>query len=330
MYKIIFFLFISVFQFLNAQDLKFHVVDEISGLKIEFVSINLLNGKGFYGDKNGMVEYNFDGIDEIELSHISYFTKKIKVNSIGADVYLKPKDFSLNEVIIQNNKEKVYKELKLEHQKSDSFFGFGTYGIQAITKLENPTNKNIYLEEVYIPVQYDEMYMQVNKQSKISNVIVKIDFYEVNDTLAEFPITESNYAVITNKQIKKGIATIKLKNSIKMDTTGIRFAVTFIGKADDNGNLIFENPNYFSTFQGKSIKMTKYIPIQIPLLIEKNTLKTFTRSVFSENQRWIRIVPPISTPFSDSEEERMKKYEEKMNQYPNFTFNLGFKYYFYE
>lgn len=330
MYKIIFFWVISVFQFLNAQEVNFQVLDEVSGLPIEYVSINLLNGKGFYGDKNGIVIYDFENIDSLEISHVSYISRTINTSEIADRLYLKPKDFALDEVILLSDKKKKQSEKEFEAPKINSFYDFGVYGGQIITKIASPKPLDVFLEEITIPLVYDEIWMQVNGIKKLPNVIIRVDFHQVNDSLIQNPILESEYFVITNKQIKNGKVDLKLKNNPIISSEGILFAVTFIGKADENGNLIFENPNYISSIKGKNTIMTKYIPIQISLVLETGPLKSFVGNVFSENPNFFKIAPRISVAGHLNPAERRTAYLEKLDQMLNFTFNFKYKYYFYE
>lgn len=327
--KLYFFILLSSICF--SQSISFQIKDSITNKGIEFVSINMLNGKGFYSNENGFVIADFLGEKIIELSHVSYETKRINVSEIVNEVYLKQKVTELNEIqIIQSNK-KSFISKELDKSKSNKACILGMYGFQIATLIESNTKKRSFLNDLVIPFKVNDMLSEVNNDFETPYSIIEISFRNnINGFPADSLIEKPEFFFIDKKTLRKEIIYYSLINKIMIPDEGIFCIITFIGKADENGQLILENPTRKSYYKDKEILFTKYLPIEIPLYVDNGKIKTFCRSSFNKNSLFRKITPPISAPIELNDEERADYLNKKIEEMDNFKINIGYKLYYYE
>lgn len=328
--KYIFFIFFySLFGY--SQQIKFKVKDSLTNKGIEFVSVNFLNGYGVFSNAKGEVYLDLNGIENIELSHISYHNKTIKTNQIDSIIYLQQNFQSLKEIVVSKKSKKKYYKENFKIKKNDSYVQFGTYGYQIASLIQIDSSNNSYLDEVYIPIEIDEVWMKVNRLNSIENSIVRISFHEnVMNYPSENAIIDSENILIDKKILNKKGISHKLKEGILIPEEGIYCLITFLGKADLDGNLVLEMPLYKQKYQGKEIDFIKYHPIVIPMNLNVKSDPTYSRCVFSKDLSFSRLIPTVAVPAKYQGEEKKEYMQSRFSPNDNYSINIGFKYYKYE
>jgi hypothetical protein len=326
-----FYFFILFSSICFSQSISFQIKDNLTNKGIEYVSIDLLNGKGFYSNEVGLVVADFLGEKTIELSHVSYESRKINIDEIKDVVFLKQKVNQLNEIQLIQSGEKLFITKELEKSKSNKACLMGMYGFQIATLITIENEKQCYLNELTIPFKINDMLSQDNDDIKNPYSIIEFSFRNningfPSDTLIENP----EFYFIDKKTLKKKLIHHSLLNKIKIPNEGVFCTITFLGKADENGNLILENPTRKSYYNGKEILFTKYLPLEIPLYIDTGKNKTFSRGSFSEKSVFKKITPPISASLELTNEERTEYINNKIEEMDNFKINIGYKLYYYE
>lgn len=328
--KYIFFLFLVTFSF--SQKIKFSVKDSLTHKPIEFVSIDFLNGNGIYSDKNGEVIIDVNNIEKIKLNHSSYETKFILCKNISKEVYLNPKYNFIKEITVTQSLNKTYKTYKNLKQKENGFCDLGMYGYEIAIPINiAKQSKSCYLDEITIPIKLDEIWMAINNIEELPLSIVKISFVEnVNNKPSDSLIGKPEYYFIDKRSIAKKRIQHKLKKRVLVPVEGLFCVITFLGRADSDGNLLLEIPTYKSKILGKEEIFTKYLPIQSPIFETPSENTAFSRNNFNLDSSFCKIFPRTSTPAGLTNEESKKYLKDKINQMPYFTAHLDFKYYYYE
>ena len=94
--------------FSYSQNTKIVILDSISNLPIKYANVNFLNGFGVFSNENGSIMISDLTVNSIEISHVSYESKKIDLKKINNSiVLLKPKIIKLDEIIIKKEKLKL-------------------------------------------------------------------------------------------------------------------------------------------------------------------------------------------------------------------------------
>ncbi|MFD2891349.1 hypothetical protein ACFS5J_04905 [Flavobacterium chuncheonense] len=326
-------LFLISFNFYAQRKIQF--LDSISNDRIGYVSIDLLNGNGYYGNSEGVTYLDTVNFKSVKFTHISYYDKLELISTMKDTVYLKPKEIALDEVVLT----KYFTGKKVEITKSiskgkDSIFcAFGTYGYQIAQFIKFDDAKTYYIDEFSIPIKQDDLYMKINNIKEFSTFLVKLSFHEnYNGLPSDNTITESEYISVGKSEIKKGVITYKLVKPIKFAKNGIFSIITFLGQTDNNGDLLLESPHrVLKDKKGKEILFVKYLPIKIPLKESKSdTVNTFSKLFFSKENIYTRITPPISIPMNLVGVDKKEYIENLKRDMPIYYIDFGFKYFYYE
>jgi hypothetical protein len=322
--------FVSNFQSYSQKKI-FQVKDSLTNSNIEYVAVNLMNGYGVFSDKDGIVNLEINDVEEIEFSHISYKNKKINPKELNEIVYLSAKEYFLNEVVLLNNRKKKQYFKKTEKNKNDSQIHFGTYGYQLAMLIKIEGKENSFLEEINIPIQVDELWMRINKESFIPYSLIQISFHKNNNnTPCDNEVYEIETVFLDKIVFNNKTLNYKLKNKLNLSDKGVFCVLTFLGKSDKYANLINESPFFKSTLKDKEIILTKYYPVQIPIIETKSNSGLLSRNIFHKNSTFSKTHPIMTIPPNINEEEKSKLLNYKISQLPFYFVNIGLKYYSYE
>lgn len=315
-----------------SQKLKFQIKDSLTHKPVEFVSIDLLNGHGFYANEYGEVNLNYHGIEKIQISHLSYETKQIEIKNISDVIYLSQKKNQINEIKITQGIKKVFLTHKKPKLKDHLFCDFGTYGYELAIPLKVETSdQKCYLDEITIPIRVDDMWMKINNIEKNPLSLIKISFQENVDNLpSDSLLNEPEYYFIDKKTLQRKSIQHKLKKRVMIPKEGLFCLITFLGEANEKGELLIEMPTYKREINGKEIIFSKYQPLQIPIHEEVSEKITLSRNYFSKNSNFKKVFPRITTPSGLSKEETQLYLNNEINKMPNYNIELDYKFYYYE
>jgi hypothetical protein len=326
--KIILLFFVSI---TFAQNVKFQIRDSITYEPIKFVSVDLLNGYGCYSNEYGEVKIDISDIRRIKLSHLSYKLKEIDIQNVPDIIYLVEKTIYLNEVIINNDVKKVFYSQKRQGFDENLFCGFGAYGFEIAIPLHSPIDNECFLQEITIPINIDKQWMKLADISELPLSLIRINFTKnLNDKPSDTLLFSPEYYFIDKKTLKRKAIIYELHNELIIPKEGLFCVITFLGKANVEGNLIFEMPTYKKNVLGKDIIFTKYQPLQIPIYNSKSKNSTYSRDSFLKNSKFLKVVPPISIPIYFNAEERATFLKSQLEIMTDYSVSIGYKFYYYE
>ena len=142
--SILFFLLSFTLGFAQENFVKGIIKDSETKEEIPFVNIVFKNNSGFLTgtmtNENG--EFSLNNIKEVEISHLNYETKNVVFTENQVEVYLTPKVYILDELIISNVSGKDFlksllKDAKVRAVKNSKL---STYG-REIVKINNQYTK---------------------------------------------------------------------------------------------------------------------------------------------------------------------------------------------
>ena len=292
-------LFLTV-SMMFSQSREIQIKNSLTNEKISFVSISMGSGTGFYSDSNGKFRISESENRIATLQHEDYIPTTVKFDTIKNTITLDPKPIELQEVKmpIQSRKRKYIKVKPIKISKNHPHAAFGTFGFEVAVLIRSNQNDKIrYISKVSIPFELDDLWMKINKLRDPPSILIKITFFQnnLNYPDEEKPISESEYFHVDARDIVKGRSTVKLINPIKIPNDGVYMVVTFLGKTNNEGDLIIESPSRIEEYNQRRIVFQNYIPIQLPLAVGLNFEKSLARNFFNTiDKKFYKVTPPLS------------------------------------
>src|SRR5690606_14108450 len=240
--KKIFFFFFLIINFSYSQTKEIIIKDFQTLEVIPQVNINFLNGKGTYSDKNGKAVIPKE-ITEIEVSHLGYITKRLKVLELKDEIFLDGDFFEITEITIENKK---HKTKKIFPKKGISQLNPANYGVGAPLDynemkgiyIPNKEKKESIITKIYLePKDFSVISLDnrtnSEKQKGQKYAPFKVNLYSV-DTLIGIPkdkFFEQDFEVQLEKNEKYVIITIPLEEQILFPKEGVFVVVSSFEKA---------------------------------------------------------------------------------------------------
>lgn len=231
--------FLTFFIYFEGVGQNIVIADTITKKAIPHAIIYYGNN-GFYTNSQG--EFSISEIkntDTIEISHLQYVPKKISLSKIDT-IYLQKASNLLNEIRIQNKKNKLIKPTR----KSKSLISFPlTESMEILLKLV--PHKDIIGKTLR---QTTVEYRFVNSRDGINdnfNVAFRFNFYKAESNKVSSLIYSCD--PIEVKPQKKGNITTDLKDTyIELPESGIFIGIEFIGYFKENKPVAISNNDLFS------------------------------------------------------------------------------------
>lgn len=302
--------------FSYSQNTKIIVLDSISNLPVKYANVNFLNGFGVFSNEKGNIMISDLNVNSIEISHVSYESKKIDLNKINNSiVHLKPKIIKLDEIVIKKEKLKLLKTISLKpkiHSNYKEMF-FSAIGLKLAFKINPSDNKISILKSIEIP-----LFKKTNDATKNFypekqypyKTLIKIEILEsIDDKPRENLYDYIKYEIINSELLNDSFIS-SFEKSIKIPENGLFIVVTFIGKVDENNLLITEMP-YDIKKKYPDGKFIKWILPNIPISTRQNDNKTFFRFDSETQSNWKQIEKPNNY--------------DKNKEYPIFEIGIGYK-----
>lgn len=302
--------------FSYSQNTKIIVLDSISNLPVKYANVNFLNGFGVFSNEKGNIMISDLNVNSIEISHVSYESKKIDLNKINNSiVHLKPKIIKLDEIVIKKEKLKLLKTISLKpkiHSNYKEMF-FSAIGLKLAFKINPSDNKISILKSIEIP-----LFKKTNDATKNFypenqypyKTLIKIEILESIDDKPRENLYDYNKYEIINSELLNDSFISSFEKSIKIPENGLFIVVTFIGKVDENNLLITEMP-YDIKKKYPDGKFIKWILPNIPISKRQNDNKTFFRFDSETQSNWKQIEKPNNY--------------DKNKEYPIFEIGIGYK-----
>lgn len=302
--------------FSYSQNTKIVILDSISNLPIKYANVNFLNGFGVFSNENGSIMISDLNVNSIEISHVSYESKKIDLKKINNSiVLLNPKIINLDEIVIKKEQLKLLKTINSKPKVHSNYkeMYFSAIGLKLAFKINSPDNKINFLKSIEIP-----LFKKTNDATKDSylekqypyKTLIKVEILEsVDDKPGENLYDYNKYEIINSERLNDAFIST-FEKSIKIPEKGLFVVVTFIGKVDENNLLIAEMP-YDINLKYPDKKFIKWILPNIPITAREKNTKTFFRFDYETESNWKQFEKPIIY--------------DKNKEYPIFDIGIGYK-----
>ncbi|MCK8143401.1 carboxypeptidase-like regulatory domain-containing protein [Flavobacterium sp. I-SCBP12n] len=302
--------------FSYSQNTKILVLDSISNLPIKYANVNFLNGFGVFSNEKGNIMISDLNINSIEISHVSYESKKIDLNKINNSiVLLKPKIIKLDEIVIKKEKLKLLKTISLKpkiHSNYKEMF-FSAIGLKLAFKINSSGNKINFLKSIEIPLfkKTNDATKDFYPEKKYPyKTLIKVEILKsIDDKPGEKLYDYNKYEIINSELLNDSFISTFEKN-IKIPENGLFVVLTFIGKVDENNLLITEMP-YDINKKFPDRKFIKWILPNIPITASDKNSNTFFRFDYGTESNWKQIEKPINY--------------DNNKEYPIFDIGIGYK-----
>lgn len=132
------------------------VMDSISGNKLPYANVVLINGKGTFSDEFGKFEISLNKIknDTLKISYLGYKSKFLPITKTLAQkesyFYLQPKIESLEEVIISNKKIRYTDKERLGEKRLGNIGMTSLIGYQTCILISNPRKTKGRIKRAYV------------------------------------------------------------------------------------------------------------------------------------------------------------------------------------
>lgn len=211
MFKIIAFLILTQLTFGQ----KIGVYDKITKESVPYAVI-FLDQKGFYTDKNGLLNLNFIEFDSISISHLNYETLKLNHKDVTDSLFLDSKIDILGEVSIVNYDEnktrrlkttpRIFNAIMLKHTEIITCFCSKKSELHEakILKLKFKLSKNKYHYDIE-KTDYQEISLRINLYKNQKQYPKKEIYSYYPEVFSLKKVIEHNYVLefdLTNKPFK--------------------------------------------------------------------------------------------------------------------------------
>lgn len=291
-----FFIFNLHFSF--SQNKRVTIVDSLSNRPVKFANVNFLNGFGVFSNENGKINVSDINVTAIEISHISYESKKVDFGKTNDSIiFLTPKIIKLNEIFIEKRSLKFDKTIITKPKKHSNYneMYFTSIGFTLAFKINSIENKINFLRSIELPLfkkSNDETEKLHTKKLYPYKTLIKIEILEsIDDKPGENLYEYTKYEIINSELINDSFTSI-FEKKIRIPENGLYVAVTFIGTVDANNLLVVEMP-YDINLKYPNKKFIKYILPNIPIIDRQNDTKTFFKFDYDKSAKWNQIEKPI-------------------------------------
>lgn len=228
-------LLISNFSFCQ---IKAAIFDSETKEKIPYVNIWIENENiGTTSDDNGELEIDNSKGEILILSRLGYETMKIYLKKVPSKIFLTPKIFELDEVIVSTKKENAHRKIGTFNDSEIGFFYASEKNPEIKARLFN--YDSTFKETPYIKNLKFRIY------SDVRNAKFNIRFYSVGENgQPDKPVFEKNIIGITKKGIK----------NVEIDLTGLDISFPIDGLFVSYEWLIIKENEFKTTIQIKDSK----------------------------------------------------------------------------
>ena len=280
------FLIIGTSLKLNAQS-KILVLDKETNKPISFATIIYKDNLGTFTNEKGMflLDKNFE---ELAIKSIAYKELVLNVKEIKDTVWMLPEPINLEPVLVTPLSKKISSskvKMKTNNNFSKSFLSFVGNEIATLI-LGNLNAKKSYLTNIKIPIHSSILRVSTKDTTKGKEVndsfcsVFQIQFYEnKNGQPGQLLNYEPIIIKINQKDDNYSIIDFSEKKII-VPKEGIFFGFLAIGRADENGNLLLENPYKEKLTKNGLIRLGVAIRPLIPITEDLELNNTFIRYRF--------------------------------------------------
>lgn len=227
---------------------KYKVIDKFSNIGVAFASVGYGNAKGIYTDERGYFYIN-DTIENISVSHLSYFVNNFNLLEKDSILKLNPRVIELQEVVINSNiKANLTTTFFGTYYKKEKFKFFCFPKTEFITYMK-PSKKveNFTVTQIYIPCSLDCIDKKRKKIKEIEKFVFRIKVYD-SDRERLF----SGILIVAKKEIEENEVIYNLEKGLLFPFEGLYIGVELIGWYNNENEFV---DNSYSNKQDNCIRL---------------------------------------------------------------------------
>jgi hypothetical protein len=185
---------------------------------------------GVYTNEQGVALLQLDSnVNRVEISHLSYQTRELKINQIDPLIYLTEKTYNLAEIIISKSKAApVWIGNKLSKKKT---YISSSKGFEVATLIQNEglkENHNIKSLKFSIKRKTEQMF-----------AVLKINFYKnLNNSPSEIINNNQDITIVVTSKMKGDVIVDLNKYDIAVPAGGIFVGLEWLGLLDGTAQFI--------------------------------------------------------------------------------------------
>jgi hypothetical protein len=271
---------------LNGQS-KILVLDEETKDPIPFATIIYKDKLGTFTNDKGtfLLDHSFD---KLVIKSIGYKELNLDVKEIKDTLWMSPAPINLEPIVVTQFPKKIsYSKVNMKSNNDFPKSYLSIVGNEISTLIiGNENAKKSYLTYIKIPTNSSILKVRTKDNTKAKEVdepfcsVFQIQFYEnENGKPGQLLDYEPTIIKITQKDDKYFQIDLSEKK-IFIPKDGVFFGLLAIGRADENGNLLLENPYEEKFTQNGLIRIGLSIRPLIPITEELKSSKTFMRYKF--------------------------------------------------
>lgn len=279
---------------LNAQS-RILVLDEETKDPIPFATIIYKDNLGTFTNDKGifLLDHSFD---KLIIKSIGYKEVNLDVKEIKDTLWMSPEPINLDLIVVtQLPKKFSYSKVNMKTNNDFPKSYLSIVGNEISTLiLGNENAKKSYLTNIKIPTNSSILKVRTKDNSKAKEVnepfcsVFQIQFYEnENGQPGQLLDYDPTIIKITQKDDKYFQIDLSEKKII-VPKEGVFLGLLAIGRADENGNLLLENPYEEKFTQKGLIRIGLSIRPLIPITEDFESNNTFMRYRFKidEHETW--------------------------------------------
>lgn len=278
----LFFLLILFFKISYGQFKKITVFDKFNNSSISNAHLTFNDNLSYVTNENGTVLVDNKSKGEFYISHIAYKTYKCSISLVKDTIYLEPKYYDLDEIIVQNKNIQILRPQKSLGNLNPRNYGGG--GAPLNEKLiyaifiPNTDKKEFYINQISLePTGYRTVDSNGKTLEKLNNhkySPFKIDVFSVDTTYNIPNKTMLDEPITVKLEVNKKFATATLLEKVLIDEKGFFIIITSFEKSFYE-KIGFKSSPAFNSIQANNKK--KY------LMLTKNT--AIENSVWNQDNR---------------------------------------------
>jgi len=283
-------LFIGFSLEISAQS-KILVLDELTKEPILFATIIYKDNVGTFTNEKGLFLLD-NKFDKLTIKSIGYKEIIADIKEIKDTLWMSQEPINLEQVSVKQLSKKFFLSkvnMKTNNDFPKSYLSIVGNEISTLI-LGNTNSKKSYLKNIKIPTNSAILRVKTKDNTKAKEVnepfcsVFQIHFYEnENGQPGQLLNYDPIIIKITQKDDKYFQADLSEKKII-VPTEGVFLGLLAIGRADENGNLLLENPYEDKLTQKGIIRIGLSIRPLIPITDELEINNTYIRYRFKTDE----------------------------------------------
>ncbi len=288
------FILFSIWTLSNAQNSEqIYVIDSLTKEPVSYSIIrNLKDSTGFYSN----IEGQFDKKDligkEIEVSSIGYYSKETKLTIKSKYINLKPKNYTIDEVIIKPQKYKTKKIGYANNKDENKVYQTYTCGSELAVFIKNPNGSIAFINKIIIDANINARKIKELNLNFVS--VFKINMYSIGENEKIGEIINKVPLIFTSKNLNKKTTLDISQERFLMPNNGVFISIEWVGIENQVTKEIKTTKEAIEPFIGLSLKPSDAIVYKRNKLGSNRWQLYDSNDIILKNRVMKNYIPKIS------------------------------------